>query len=81
MGDRVTRRYAVGFLKGILQSPDYVKNLQNVPGCRGIKGENVNPLFCCTKTKTTSGIAIEIKSGGDYAGCKCEHRGAGEKRM
>lgn len=31
------------YTKGILQSLDYVKNLQNVPGHRGLKGENVNP--------------------------------------
>lgn len=31
--------------KGVLQSPGYVKNLQNVSGRRGFKGENVNPLF------------------------------------
>lgn len=45
--------------KGILQSLDYVKNLQNVPGRRGFKGENVNPLFRCNNTITTSGIATE----------------------
>lgn len=47
--------------KGSLQSLDYVKNLQNVSGRRGLNGENVNPLFRYNNTITTLGIAMETR--------------------